>query len=67
MSMISDKLFLSSTPSIFDATLSFNFRVYCGSMTRLLWMYMILIGPAANYNGAVSGQHITYAVSVPAL
>ena len=67
MSTISDKLFLRSTASIFDATLSFNFLVCSGSRTKLLWIDMMLVVRAANHNGAVSGQHITDAVSALAL
>jgi len=67
MSMISNKLFLRSTASIVDATLSFNFLVCCGPRIKLLWIDMMLFVRAANHNGAVSGQHITYAVSALAL
>jgi len=67
MSIISDKLFLRSTGSIVDAMLKFNFLVWHGSRTRLLWIDMMLFVSAANHSGAMSGQYITYAVSAPAL
>ena len=67
MSTISDKLFLRSTGSIVDAMLKFNFLIRCGSKTKLLWTGMMLFISAANYNGAVIGQHITYAISALAL
>ena len=59
MSTISDKLFLRSTGSIVDAMLKFNFLVYCGSRTRLLWVDMMLFVPAANHSGAIRRQRIT--------
>ena len=67
MSMISDKLFLHSTGSIVDATLQFNFLVCSGSGTKLIWIDMMLFVTTANHSGAVSGQHIIYAVSALAL
>jgi len=58
MSTISDKLLLRSTASISDATLLFNFLIYYGSRTKLLWIDMMLFVPAANHNGAMSGMCI---------
>ncbi len=54
MSMISDKIFLRSTASICDATLSFNFLVYCDAGFRLLCIDMMLSISGANQNGVVS-------------
>jgi len=41
--------------------------IWEGSRTKLLWIDMVLFVSAAGHNGALSGKHITYAISALAL
>ena len=50
MSMISDKVFHHGTGSIVGAPLTVNFLSCCGLRTKLLWIDVMLLVPAANYS-----------------